>query len=113
MKRIFGILIIIVLIGIFQPINAATARKVRITPKPAVNAHAAVLMDMTTGKVLYKKNFQAIMAPASTTKIMTAVLVLEQLNLDKTITVGNVSLEGTSLDLVKGERKPSGSYFTV
>ncbi|HYH02783.1 MAG TPA: D-alanyl-D-alanine carboxypeptidase family protein [Bacillota bacterium] len=104
MKRIFGILMIICLFCTIQPTLAAKTKRSKAI-KPAVNAHAAVLMDLATGKVLFKKNSQDIMAPASTTKIMTAVLVLEQLNLAKNIAVGDVSLEGTSMDLVKGERK--------
>lgn len=73
--------------------------------KPIVNAKAAILMDAATGETLFGHNTTAIMAPASTTKIMTAVLVLEKLNLNKTITIDNVSLEGTSVDLTAGEHK--------
>lgn len=44
---------------------------------PAPHAEAAILMDMNTGKVLYAKNENAKMYPASITKIMTAILTLE------------------------------------
>lgn len=42
-----------------------------------VNAPVALLMDANTGKILYEKNAYERMYPASTTKIMTAILALE------------------------------------
>jgi D-alanyl-D-alanine carboxypeptidase (penicillin-binding protein 5/6) len=87
----------------FLPINAACKNPAR--ANPIVQAKAAVLMDAATGKMLFGQNSQAIMAPASTTKIMTAVLVLEHLNLAKTIKISNPQTEGTSVGLKNGERK--------
>ena len=49
-------------------------------------ATAAVLMDADSGRVLYGKNADAVMAMASTTKIMTCILALENGNLDDTVT---------------------------
>lgn len=48
---------------------------------------SAILMDNKTGKVLYDKNPEKKMFPASTTKILTAILVLENCNLNDTVTV--------------------------
>ena len=42
------------------------------------NAKAAILYEATTGTVVYEKNADLQMTPASMTKIMTAILVLEQ-----------------------------------
>ncbi len=50
-------------------------------------SQAAFLMDNKTGKVLYAKNEDEKMFPASTTKIMTAILTLENCNLDEIVTV--------------------------
>ena len=50
-------------------------------------AQSAVLVDGDTGRVLFGKNQDEIRAMASTTKIMTCILVLEQGNLDETATV--------------------------
>lgn len=47
-------------------------------------ALSAVLMDGTTGRVLYGKNAEEPRAMASTTKIMTCILILEQCNLEET-----------------------------
>lgn len=49
--------------------------------QPQVNAQSAVLMDMASGQVLWEKNSNEPMAMASTTKIMTAVIALEQGNM--------------------------------
>lgn len=48
---------------------------------------ACLLMEASTGKVIYEKNAHTRMYPASTTKIMTAILVLENGNLADTVTV--------------------------
>ena len=54
--------------------------------KPSIYSEAAILYDATTGQVLYEKNSQKAMYPASTTKLMTALLAAERLNLDDTVT---------------------------
>lgn len=46
-----------------------------------VDAPVAILMDANTGKILYEKNAYEKMYPASTTKIMTAILALENRDL--------------------------------
>ena len=45
-------------------------------------AQAAVLMDAESGRILFEKNGQEVLAMASTTKIMTCILALEKGNLD-------------------------------
>ncbi|MGE5604487.1 MAG: D-alanyl-D-alanine carboxypeptidase family protein [Bacteroidota bacterium] len=74
---------------------------------PGVNANSAILIEAGSGKVLYSKNSRAIMAPASTTKIMTAILALEHVPLDKTVRVcpEAAAREGTSMNLVTREQK--------
>lgn len=53
---------------------------------PELNAEAAILMDATTGEILFEKNSKSKMYPASITKIMTVLLALEKGNLSDTIT---------------------------
>lgn len=74
---------------------------------PNLHANAAILIEAGSGKVLYAKNSRAIMAPASTTKIMTAILALEHVSLDKTVLIRPVAAakEGSSMDLVSREQK--------
>ena len=69
-------------------------------------ATAAVLMDADSGRVLYGKNEEAVMAMASTTKIMTCILVLENASLDETLTASAyaASMPKVKLYIQKGEQ---------
>lgn len=55
--------------------------------KPDLTSQAAILLDSKTKKILYAKNENEKMYPASTTKIMTAILTIENCNLDEMVTV--------------------------
>lgn len=71
---------------------------------PNITAPNAVLIDYTTGKVLFEKNAHQVAYPASTTKVMTAILVLENANLDDVVTVtDDLHVDGSSMYLLKGE----------
>lgn len=61
-------------------------------------ATAAVLMDADTGRVLYEKNGEEFLANASTTKIMTCILALENADLDEIV---EVSAYAASMPQVK------------
>lgn len=54
----------------------------------SLDAKGAILIDMQSGKVMYQKNDSEKLYPASTTKILTALVALENGNLDDTVTVG-------------------------
>ncbi len=54
--------------------------------KPSVSAEAAVLYDATTRQVLFEKNSTQAMYPASTTKLLTALLAAEKLDMNDTFT---------------------------
>lgn len=71
----------------------------------AVSARKAILLDGTTGRVLYEKNADSRSLIASTTKIMTALVVCEQCNvLDRMrIPKEAVGIEGSSIYLQEGE----------
>lgn len=68
-------------------------------------ATAAVLLDADSGRVLYGKNAQEPMAMASTTKIMTCILVLEQGNQEDLLEVSSyaASMPKVRLNIQKGE----------
>ena len=57
-----------------------------------VYSKGAILMDSSTGRVLYGKNQNEKLYPASTTKILTAILAIEKCNLTDKITASNTSL---------------------
>ena len=71
----------------------------------AVSAQKAILMDAQTGRVLYEKNADDRSLIASTTKIMTALIICEQSNvLDRMrIPKEAVGIEGSSMYLREGE----------
>ena len=81
MKKIkfltINILIILIIFTIFPISNVFASDS-----EPSINATSAILIDNRTNKVLYGKNENEKMYPASTTKIMTAILSLENTNLD-------------------------------
>lgn len=54
--------------------------------EPEVLSASAVLMDLDSGEVLYSKDDKAARYPASTTKLMTALVALEHSKLDETVT---------------------------
>lgn len=72
---------------------------------PGVSARNAILMDADTGRVLYEKDAESRSLIASTTKIMTAVIVLEQCDLAARVKISDeaVGVEGSSMYLQSGE----------
>ena len=72
-----------------------------------ISAQAAVLIDLDNGRTYYQKNADLQLPMASTTKIMTALVVLESgLDLDEYFTVDSsaIMVEGSSMGLQKGDR---------
>ena len=76
-----------------------------VTEAVEVSAAAAVPMDADSGRLLYDKNGEKRMLIASTTKLMTALVALEQGGLQQEITVtGGHMAEGSSMYLRPGEK---------
>ena len=71
----------------------------------ALTAEKAILMDAQTGRVIYEKNADSRSLIASTTKIMTALIVCEQCNVLDRVRVPKeaVGIEGSSMYLKEGE----------
>jgi D-alanyl-D-alanine carboxypeptidase (penicillin-binding protein 5/6) len=59
------------------------------TLPPVLDAEGAILIEQETGKILFEKNKDKQLYPASTTKILTALLAIENGNLNEIVTVGN------------------------
>lgn len=72
---------------------------------PAVSAESAIVIHADSGRVLYEKNADQRMLIASTTKIMTALVAVEQCAMDETVTVKPewAAVEGSSMYLKAGE----------
>ncbi|MCY0881315.1 MAG: D-alanyl-D-alanine carboxypeptidase, partial [Firmicutes bacterium] len=75
------------------------------TSVPVVSARAAVLIDARTGALLYEKNAFMEMDPASTTKMMTALLVIENGHLQRVVSVSTRAAQtpGSRLKIYRGE----------
>ena len=54
---------------------------------PKISASAAIVLDTVSGRILYEKNAHSRRAMASTTKIMTAIVAIENGNLDDKVKV--------------------------
>ena len=73
---------------------------------PDISSKAAIVIDRDSKAVLYGKNINQKRAMASTTKIMTAIIVLENCNLNETITGTNkaASTGGSRLGLKTNDK---------
>ncbi len=58
----------------------------------SINAKAAMLVDLNTGRVIYEQNADARIYPASLTKIMTCLIALENGNLSSIVTVSEAAM---------------------
>ncbi len=74
-------------------------------PARAISARKAILLDAVTGQVLYEKQADEKSLIASTTKIMTALIVCEQCNVLDRVQIPKeaVGIEGSSIYLQEGE----------
>ncbi|MCP1124994.1 D-alanyl-D-alanine carboxypeptidase [Bacillus sp. 3103sda1] len=85
MKRLIGILVCFMLLLSAVPIGFAQSEKKEAETKPklAEQASSAIVIEQDTGKVLFEKNPNEKLPPASMTKIMTMLLIMEQIEKGK------------------------------
>ena len=78
-----------------------------------LRARAAVLMDGDTGRILYGKNQDQTLPMASTTKIMTCILALENASLDDVVEVSSyaASMPDVQLNIREGEQYRLGDLL--
>ncbi len=90
---------------IFAGMAAALLAAVLVFPVNALSAENYVLMDAQTGRILDEKNVDKRSLIASTTKIMTALIVCEQCNVLDRVRIPKeaVGVEGSSIYLQEGE----------
>ncbi|MBA4495651.1 D-alanyl-D-alanine carboxypeptidase family protein [Paenactinomyces guangxiensis] len=108
MKRLFRIIIFCFIFVLLFPAGLNDARAEPLPPDLAEGAQSAILMDAVSGRVLYEKEADKEMLIASLTKIMTAIVAIENGKMDELVTVGPnaVGVEGSSIYLKLGERVP-------
>lgn len=85
-KKIFIAIIVLILILLNCSFVFATS------DEPNLISESAILIDSKTNKILYSKNSDKKMYPASTTKILTAILTLENCNLNDKVTVSDTAI---------------------
>ena len=97
--RLLKIWLVTVILILLKTAPAIAARR------PNLAASTGILMDFTTGKVLFTKNSSERRAPASTTKILTALVALERGDLNQVITTSQNASKagGSSIWLAPGE----------
>lgn len=105
-KKLLGcISIVTILIGSFS--GTAGASEIQYWPKgPEVQSSSAIVMEINTGMVLYEKNMNDVHYPASITKILTALLAIENCNMDEVVVFSNDSVfktEGSGIARDVGE----------
>ncbi len=79
-------------------------QKITSSPPPATTAKSLFIVDPLSSVVLYSKNETSKLLPASTTKLMTAVVALENCNIDQVVTVKREKVDGTVIGLSAGEQ---------
>ena len=104
MKKIIAIIIIIVFSFYSISFNVR-AENVQQYGSPVVSAQAAIVMDVSSGRILYEKGAFVKRPLASTTKIMTAIVALEKGNLNDIVKVSPnaARVEGSSVWLAENE----------
>ncbi|MCH1625594.1 D-alanyl-D-alanine carboxypeptidase family protein [Ferdinandcohnia quinoae] len=106
MKFVMNIfVVVIVLLASLTPIKSYAEE---IGTEPSVHSEAAIVFEASTGSILFEKNSNAKMYPASLTKIATAIYAIEKGNLDDIVTVSKKAREvdGTRVYLEEGEQVP-------
>lgn len=75
------------------------------TSYPVLSAQGVLATDLDSGITLYEKNADAKLLPASTTKIVTALVAVDTYQLDQVLTVGsNIKVVGQKMGLYFGEQ---------
>ncbi|GAA0076140.1 hypothetical protein UT300005_05180 [Clostridium sp. CTA-5] len=107
MRKIIKNNIIILLINIifFQIFSTTVKADNKIKNNFRVNARCAIALDRDSGQVLFEQNGYEIVPMASTTKILTAIIAIEQGKLDDKVTISKnaASIRGSKVGYKAGE----------
>ena len=101
MKKFIAVILALVIALTVFPAAAYGASEV-----PEVTAEGVIVADLTTGEILYEKNADERLYPASLTKIMTGILAIENVSLGITMTADDdiAAVEPTILKMKAGEQ---------
>lgn len=84
MKKFFAAIILVAMLAVNSFAQAAE--------EPKILADSAILVEASTGRIIWEKNSDALREPASMTKMLTCVLALEELDPNKEITMSQEAL---------------------
>ncbi|QUH26570.1 D-alanyl-D-alanine carboxypeptidase family protein [Serpentinicella alkaliphila] len=100
MKKLHKTLILTLALSLFLSIFTANAFAID------TSGAASIVIDVSTGSILYEKNIHEKLPMASTTKIMTALLAIENVAMDKIVSVNPKAqgIEGSSIYLKSNEK---------
>ena len=88
-----------------MPVDAKPYPALKDLTPPNLSAQAAYVFEKNSRVKIYEKNAATRFTPASTVKIMTAMVALEAYNPEDILTARNISsVEGSKMDLVEGEK---------
>lgn len=107
-KRIFFLILIIFL---FLPLEIL-AKEIGVEEIAGITAPNVMVLQKDTGKILYEKNIDEKIYPASVTKLMTAILVMENCELDEIVTVSENAVKSVPTGYVNANLQV-GEQLTV
>ena len=122
-KRFFSVFLMLIMLTSLFLTPSALADETEAADPPELHAKAALLVDANTGAVVYALNEHQELYPASTTKIMTALLVLEavdqgELSLEDELTASRAAMttglaeDGSTANIQEGEIMTVEEYLT-
>ncbi|MCR5837313.1 MAG: D-alanyl-D-alanine carboxypeptidase [Lachnospiraceae bacterium] len=95
-------------LNIYNPVEYAKASTDVTKFESNLVAKGAILVDYDSKEVIYEKNADVMMAPASTTKLATAITAVNLLDMDEEIVVGNevnlIAADSSKAGFKKGEK---------
>ncbi|MCM3584802.1 D-alanyl-D-alanine carboxypeptidase [Mesobacillus maritimus] len=102
-KKFLTVIVIPFILQLFVSSNALAEEE-----QPKIECEAFIIMEESSGRVLYEKNADVQMYPASLTKVATAIYAIENANLEDVVTVSERArnAEGTRVYLEEGEQVP-------
>lgn len=108
-KKVLSLIIFIIISMVLSLLNFDFSDASLGSKDVKIKSKAAIVIDFNTGAILYEKNAHKKIYPASTTKILTAIVAIENSDMDDIITVSENALEGqknngTHVGLKAGEK---------
>lgn len=94
-KKIFNIMFIFIFLTFFITLNNVLATSTTVTFDTPLYCNNDIIMDLESGNILFEKNAYEKVYPASTTKILTALLAIENLNLTDTVVASKNAVYST------------------